>query len=97
MYEYSGDTLTKLVYSSDGKLNQKYRSTLDKNGNEIMWTIYDAFKDPEKERSSYEYRYDSFDKNGNWTQRTRLEVITESGKKTLKPSSISYRTITYYE
>lgn len=95
-YEYQGDVKTQLVYSQNGKLNQKYGYKLDSKGNPIEYFRYDAFKDPEKIDRSYRYRYDSFDSQGNWTKRTRFEMVKERSVELEVPNLIEYRTISYY-
>jgi hypothetical protein len=95
-YHHSGDTMTSLVYSENGKLNQKYGYKYDKKGNQIEYSVYDAFGDSAQVKTLYKYRYDSFDDNGNWTKRTQFKVVTENGQAVEKPTSVRYRSITYF-
>lgn len=97
VYNYKGNQLEELVYRQDGELNQKYLSVLDKDGNEIERTTV-AVLEHQKSQGDKKYvlKYDSFDEKGNWTKQTTSKVETEDGKQVYKPSSIKYRTITYY-
>lgn len=96
IYNYKGNQREDLVYDEDGKLNQKYIYVLDDKGNEVERTDFDAFKNPPVVKNKYSYKYDSFDEKGNWTKRTIFELVIENGKQISKPSSVDYRTITYY-
>lgn len=95
-YAYSGNEMIELVYSENGKLNQKYSYRFDQNGNPTRYLTYDAFGDPNRVKRSYRYQYDKIDALGNWLQRTQIEVISENGIDKEVPSQIEYRTITYY-
>jgi hypothetical protein len=88
--------MTELVYSENGKLNQKYRYKYDERGNVAGYSIFDAFRNPDTIKSTYRYRYDSFDEKGNWLQRTQFEIVNENGESKEKLSQIEYRTITYF-
>lgn len=93
--DYTGDQVEKLVYTEKGELNQKYLYTFDKDGNEIEQISfglqnYDIYGD-----RKYRYTYE-FDEKGNWTKRTTSTETTENGVTSFKPSSVSYRTITYF-
>jgi hypothetical protein len=96
VYNYTGNEKTELVYSEDGKLNQKYVYKLDERGNPLTYVTYDAFGDLNKVESTYRYRYDKFDEKGNWLQRTQFKIVSENGVEKEKPWQIEYRTITYY-
>lgn len=92
---YIGSQVEKFVYTPEGELNQKYLYTLDKDGNEIEMISfglknYDIYGD-----RKYRYTYE-FDEKGNWIKRTTFTEVTENGEKVFKPSSISYRTISYF-
>jgi hypothetical protein len=86
----------KLVYSENGKLNQKYLSTLDDKGNEIERTNFDVLGLERDGDTKYSIKYDSFDEQGNWTKKTTSKLVTENGKRVYKLWNIYYRTITYY-
>ena len=85
-----------LVYGMDEKLNQKYLYTLDKGGNEIESTVFDAFENPSAIKSKYSVKYDSYDEKGNWTKRTTSGLVVANGKEIYKPSSIDDRWISSY-
>jgi TonB family protein len=94
VYNYSGNQIENLIYGQDGTLNQKYMNTLDENGNRIENSDYDI-KDGSV-RHKYSHK-DEFDSTGNWIKRITSEWKTKDGKSELVPSSVSYRTITYYD
>jgi len=96
VYNHKGNQIEEIVYSQNGKLNQKYLSTLDNKGNEIESVEFDAFGNPSEIKSKYSVKYDSYDKKGNWTKKTTSKVIIENGKEVYKPMYINYQTITYY-
>ncbi len=90
---YNGNQVEKLVYDEKDKLNQKYLYTLDKDGNEIEGISYEVFKIyPERK---YRHAYE-FDEKGNWIKQITSTETTENGVTSFKPSSVSYRTITYF-
>jgi len=93
---YKDNQLEFLVYSSDGKLNQKYVSTLDKKDLIIEETIFDVLPNKPYGDKKYSYVYE-FDKQGNWIKKITSKEITENGKTFFKPLYLNYRTISYYE
>ncbi len=97
VYNYKGNQLEELVYSDNGKLNQKYISFLDDKGNEIERTNVDVFQSQTDDDKKYSIKYDSFDEKGNWTKKTTSKLVMENGRQIYKPSSVDYRTITYYQ
>ena len=96
VYSYNENQMERLVYTEDGKLNQKYLTIFDKKGYEIEWTYFDIQQPKVYGDSKYSIKYDSFDKKGNWTKRTFLRLVVENEKEIYKPEFIKYRTITYY-
>ncbi len=96
IYKYADNKIEKLIYTSDGELNQKYLVALDKKGNEIEQISFDLSKQKLYGDRTYSYTYE-FDAKENWTKRITSTWITENGKSFYKPSSVSYRTITYFD
>ncbi len=96
IYNYKGNQMEELVMDENGKLNQKYLSTLDDKGNEIERTDFDVLGNQTGD-SKYSVKYESFDEKGNWTKKVTSELSDENGKQIYKPSSIDYRTIVYYQ
>jgi hypothetical protein len=95
VYKHSPNQVEELVYTDEGKLNQRYLSILDANRNETERTDFgvvdfDIYGD-RKYKSSYE-----FDALGNWVKKTTSKAVTENGVTTWPPYSVHYRTITYY-
>lgn len=80
---------------SSGKETSKSSAKVDDKGNQIEFTRTSIMKDAKTKKDSTstkttKYRYDSYDEQGNWTQRTELD---EKGK----PTKIVKREITYYK
>lgn len=92
---YNGDQVEKLVYTEKDELNQKYLYTFDKNGNEIEQINYGLSNYKFYGDRKYRYEYE-FDEKGNWIKRITSTETTENGLTSFKPSSVSYRTITYF-
>lgn len=93
---YKGNQVEELVYDKEGKLNQKYLTVLDDNGNEVERTNFNVLGIQRDGDSKYSIKYDSFDEKGNWTKKTTSKLVMENGKQIYKPINIKYRTITYY-
>jgi hypothetical protein len=74
---------------SAGKVTYTSTTTLDSNGNPVKSISMSMVKDTAKYDTTM-YRYDKYDGQGNWIQRTALNA---SGK----PVKIVKREITYYE
>jgi hypothetical protein len=94
VYKYTGNQRERLVYSSDGSLNQRYISILDDKGNELEQTIFEARDGTIRVKHSYAYEFDSI---GNWTKRTASKLVIKDGSSQQEPQNIYYRTITYYK
>ena len=74
---------------SAGKVIYTNITTLDSSGNPVKMITTTMVKDSAKNDTTL-YRYDKYDEQGNWIQRTTL---TASGK----PTKITKREITYYK
>jgi hypothetical protein len=96
VYNHKDNKVEKLVYSENGKLNQKYLSILDDKGNEVERTNFNVLGMDRDGDTKYSIKYDSFDEQGNWTKKTTSKLVTENGKQVYKLWNIYYRTITYY-
>lgn len=75
------DSLGKVTYTSTVKLDDK---------NNPIETVEKKISNDSTTNTVTKYKYDSFDDQGNWTQRTELD---ENGK----PKKITKREITYYK
>ncbi len=95
VYNYMQTRMEKLAYGYDGKLNQKYITVFDTRGNEIEWHNIAVINLPRPERK-YLIRTDTTDQHGNWTKRTFLKLVTDSGKIKQEPAWTEYRALTYY-
>ena len=92
---YSGNQIEKLVYTEKDELNQKYLYTFDKDGNEVEQVSYGLSNYKFYGDRKYRYTYE-LDGKGNWTKRITSTESTENGVTSFRPSSVSYRTITYF-
>jgi|GEM_PF-976672 len=95
VYKHSANQVEELVYTEEGKLNQRYLSKLDANGNEIERTNFglanfDIYGD-RRYKNTYE-----LDSAGNWVRKITEKEVKENGVTRWQPAYISYRTITYY-
>lgn len=95
VYKHSPNQVEELVYSDDGKLNQRYVSILDANGNEIERTNFGVVNFELYGDRKYKHSYE-FDSAGNWIKKVTLKEVKENGVTSWQPDYISYRTITYY-
>lgn len=93
VYSYKDNQVESLVYSDDGKLNQRSVSLFDKDGNEVERTSFDPRDGARGATHSYVYE---FDPQGNWTKRTTSKIVTKDGKSSTEALYVDYRTITYY-
>src|SRR2546425_2066301 len=81
---------------SDGKIYYKSTSIVDDRGNVIEKTIErpsSGSNNTSSDRYSYDYQFDS---KHNWIKQTTSEWVTKGGRSYYEPTSVYYRTITYY-
>jgi hypothetical protein len=95
VYKHSPNQVEELVYTEEGKLNQRYLSLLDANGNEIERTDFGVVNHDMYGDRKYRHSYE-FDAVGNWTKKTTVKEVEEHGITSWQPAYVSYRTITYY-
>lgn len=95
VYKYSPNQVEELVYTEEGKLNQRYLSQFDANGNEVEKTDFGVVNFDIYGDRRYKYTYE-FDAAGNWVKRTTSKETKENGVTSWQPAYITYRTITYY-
>lgn len=81
-----------LLSKAESTLDSKQVYAYDAKGNLIEETRYDGAGAVKSKKS---YRYE-FDAAGNWITQTAREWITRSGKASIEPTEITYRTITYH-
>lgn len=96
VYNHKENQMEVLAYTDEGELNSKYVYIFDGKGNDIERLDFNVHQPKITERGRFSFKYESFDKNGNWTKRIFSESEVENGKKVYKPVAIEYRTITYY-
>jgi hypothetical protein len=99
VYDWKSDaSYEMLVYTSDGKLNQKFVRTLDKAGNEVEELNPDLIPGKPYGDNRSVTRYDAFDSAGNWTKKTvTFYKVLTNGTEPIPTTYITYRTITYYK
>lgn len=97
VYNRIGNILEWIAYTDDDEPNQKSHYVLDDKGNEIEHISFEVRPGmPARPEERYPIKNEAFDKEGNWTERTRYQIVVENGKKVEKPMYKGYRTITYY-
>lgn len=94
VYEYNGNKIERRFYTEKGTLNFRYVTVLDDKGNEIESTYFDSPMKGWESKSSY--KYEEFDKNGNWTKQVTTYTRTSNGISKVDSVSVTYRTIAYY-
>lgn len=95
VYKHTANRMEELVYGYNGKLNQKYITVFDTNGNEIEWHSIAVINLPRPDRKHL-IRIDATDSHKNWTMRTFLKLTSDNGKTKYEAAWVEYRTITYY-
>lgn len=95
VYKNSPNQLEEFVYTEEGKLNQRYLSIQDANGNVSERTDFGVVNFKIYGDRRYRYTYE-FDAAGNWTKKITSKEVTENGETKFQQYSIDYRTITYY-
>lgn len=95
---HAKDQAESRKYLPNGELNERYIFIYDAKGNEIERRAYHGGPGGVSEKfSTYEFVYDRFDSEGNWTERSVYSVTTESGKKKAELIRTEYRTIEYFK
>jgi hypothetical protein len=87
------ETTERHEYPENHKYSAKSIQIYDKNGDLIEETQYD-YEGKFMSKTSYTYELDT---KGNWIVQKSFDNVKVKGKTVLKPSSITYRTITYYD
>jgi hypothetical protein len=93
-YIYDDDKIEVSTFYSSGKLVRKEILTVDKEGRLLSKTIVIA--DGRSFNSSTIYKYQAFDKKGNWTERISEGSETTANGAERKLAAVEYRIITYY-
>lgn len=90
---------TKVTEYFDGgtRAFRKIVAVLDRNGNEVKLTDFEPKGRKWIEQQPFDLTYDSFDKEGNWLQRSTSRFYGMDGKGKRFPEHVEYRTITYYQ
>jgi hypothetical protein len=79
-------------YAADGSLSGRTVMTYDAKGNMIESIRYDGAGSVEE---AWQYTHE-FDPVGNWIRQVQSQAITEADGVRFVPTSVYYRTITYY-
>ena len=93
VYKYTGNQKERLLYAGvEGSPYSRSVATVDDKGNDVEVTLFNQDGSVRfKETNAYE-----FDSQGNWIKRTESRIVTKDGREQRTPSSVFYRTITYY-
>lgn len=92
-FEYVGNERKSTTIQSGNKDVTKSSQIYDVKGDMIKETYFDE-KGKVNFSTSYTYELDT---KGNWIVQKSFDNVKIKGKTVLKPSSITYRTITYYD
>ncbi|MCG8794595.1 hypothetical protein [Tenacibaculum finnmarkense] len=84
-YDNKGNEVEMRYYDSGGNFDEEYYSKYDNKGNKIEMSSSNAFG----KKSKYIYKYDNFDKKGNWTKKITF--------KNEIPDDILEREFEYFE
>lgn len=95
VYKHSPNLVEELVYTEEGKLNQRYLSILDADGNETERTDFGVVNFEIYGDRKYKFSYE-FDALGNWIKKETSKEVKENGVTTWQPAHVTYRTIVYY-
>lgn len=93
VYKRNGDSVEEILYHED-KINMRSVSKIDDKGNKAESSYFDS--PMQGWTTSYSYKYEEFDKMGNWIKRVNTQSQTFKGITKEKWTMIEYRTITYY-
>lgn len=96
VYNHTDGQTERLVYTDEGKLNQRSVMTLDKDGNVIEETVFGLENFKLFGDKKYRYTYE-FDNQGNWTKKTASLEKKIDGVTSFQPAYTQYRTITYHK
>lgn len=94
IYQRKGETIVGTAYDSAGKVNQRLESKHDEKGDEIENVYPDS--PMEGWTTIYQFKYEEFDKNGNWTKRTMTQRQKVKEKSIEKWEMQETRVIEYY-
>lgn len=92
IFSYDGNKIEELIFDSKGAQIDKTNETLDSKGNVIERTrVLPKYAD-----STYIFKYETFDSQGNWTRRVVTGKNGHYDGTQTDVNYIEYRTITYY-
>jgi hypothetical protein len=94
VYKRNGNVIDTILYDEKGQVNNRTQIKIDDKGNEIENVNFDS--PMEGWTSTYSYKYEDFDKEGNWIKRTMTKSRTFQGATKEEWVMIEYRTIFYY-
>lgn len=94
VYGRKDNVIKETLYDEKGKVNTISHTRIDEKGNPLE-DVYFASPVPGW-NSVYVYKYEEFDKEGNWTKRTMTKSRTFQGTTREEWTTIENRTITYY-
>lgn len=95
-YIYKKNTKESYFYDEDNWLWRKTVETFDANGNTVKRIEYEPDEGKLIEQFPFIIKYESFDLQGNWTERSISRLLDLGEKEKLIPENVEYRTITYF-
>lgn len=94
VFKRRSGTVEELLFDEEGQLNTRSLSKLDGNGLEVETTVFDS--PVEGWNQIFTYKYDEFDKEGNWIHRTVAKSRSADGSVVEEWVAIETRSITYF-
>jgi len=89
---------TKITsYFDGGRAFRRIVANLDDKGNEIKLTNFEPDGGKWQEQSPFDIKYDTYDQEGNWTQRSSSRCYGLGEKCKKFPEYVEYRSIEYYQ
>jgi hypothetical protein len=95
-YAYLKNKKETSYFDGGAKAFRRVSAELDEKGNEVKLTIFEPEGRKYNALDPYEIKYDSFDAQGNWTQRTVSKFYGLQGQGKYFAEAVEYRTIIYY-
>ncbi|MDM7923567.1 MAG: hypothetical protein QUS14_14810, partial [Pyrinomonadaceae bacterium] len=96
-YIYGENKVETVTTDDEGKETSRNALTLDANGQMVSLVDSRFGSGPKKIEWSYTYKFDVFDKQGNWVKSSGIYELFEEGKLDTTSAITEYRTITYFK
>lgn len=96
VYRFVGNTKVTEYFDGGTRAFRRVVAVLDEKGNEIKVTSFEPEGRKWREELQLDIKYDSYDQNGNWTQRSTSRWYGIDGQGKSFPEYVEYRIIEYY-